>query len=232
MKTLIIFVVVVLVGAGVYVGNNLVNNSKVDLDDIQKRSGTSKSADSIKSESVVDKYSIYEKPGTDKLRELLTDEQFYVTQKEGTEYSFANDYWDNKAAGIYVDILSGEPLFSSIDKFKSGTGWPSFTRPLEPDLIVLKEDYSIAWEKRVEVRSKFGDNHLGHVFNDGPDTIEESAGAEPTGLRYCMNSASMRFIPKENLEKEGYGDYLALFESKSEKIVDQKQNTEAKDMQD
>ncbi len=149
----------------------------------------------------------YMKPSQDEIKKKLTPLQYRVTQEDATERAFDNEYWDNKKPGIYVDIVSGEPLFSSLDKYKSGTGWPSFTRPLETDNIVEKEDRSF-FRTRTEVRSRYADSHLGHVFDDGPP---------PTGLRYCMNSASMRFIPVEKLKEKGYGKYLVLFENKDMK---------------
>lgn len=146
----------------------------------------------------------FKKPSQKELQSKLTKLQYKVHQEDSTEAPFKNLYWDNKKAGIYVDIVSGEPLFSSLDKFKSGTGWPSFTQPLEKKNIAYHDDSKL-WMKRVEVRSKYADGHLGHVFDDGP---------KPTGKRYCINSAALRFIPVDQLKKQGYGKYLSLFKQK------------------
>jgi methionine-R-sulfoxide reductase len=138
------------------------------------------------------------------LRKRLTPEQYHVTRENGTEPPFRNEFWNDHRQGIYVDLISGEPLFSSTDKFDSGTGWPSFTRPIDTTNVVEKTDKTNYME-RTEVRSNKSDAHLGHVFDDGP---------QPTGMRYCMNSAAMRFVPVEKMKEEGYGQYLHLFEEK------------------
>ena len=143
----------------------------------------------------------YTKPPAGDIKNKLTPEQYEVTQTSGTEPPFHNAYWDNHKPGIYVDIVTGEPLFSSTNKFESGTGWPSFYQPISASVVTTRHDGQFGWD-RTEVRSKLGDSHLGHVFDDGP---------RPTGLRYCINSASLRFVPADQLEAQGYGEYKTLF---------------------
>ena len=153
--------------------------------------------------------STYKKPSDEQLRKQLTREQYQVTQHEGTEAPFRNAYWAHHEVGIYVDVVSGEPLFSSLDKYDSGTGWPSFTKPLDPSHITTRTDHKLIYP-RTEVRSRLANSHLGHVFDDGP---------RPTGLRYCMNSAALRFIPVARLAGEGYGEYERLFQSRDDKTA-------------
>jgi methionine-R-sulfoxide reductase len=169
----------------------------------QKPSEAAPQSNSMTTPSSTDQTST--KPSAEELKKKLTPEQYHVTQQCGTEPPFRNEYWDNHRAGIYVDVVSGEPLFSSLDKFDSGSGWPSFTKPIERTKVAANSDRTLGME-RTEVRGSKSDSHLGHVFDDGP--------TDKGGQRYCINSAALRFVPVEKLKEEGYGQYLPLFESK------------------
>ena len=181
---------------------NYYKRCPIKYDTYKKGSGRSEFIKKVWGKKVHNNTTKYIKPGETQLKQKLTSLQYEVTQQCSTEPAFQNEYWDNKREGVYVDVVSGEPLFSSIDKFESGTGWPSFTKPLEEENIEEKEDNAL-FMSRTEVKSRIGGSHLGHVFKDGP---------ESRGVRYCINSGALRFIPKEDLENEGYGEYRKLFE--------------------
>ena len=186
-------VILVAIGAAVFFLNRTLAQRRIESDAQEPRIATEPSAKVNSSDN--------SSVSRDELRKKLTPMQYRVTCQNRTEPPFQNEYWNNHRAGIYIDVISGEPLFSSLDKFESGTGWPSFTKPLPGEHVVEKKDRTL-WMTRTEVRSNQSDAHLGHVFDDGP---------QPTGMRYCMNSAALRFIPVEKLEEEGYGDYVSLF---------------------
>lgn len=200
----IVIIGIVVVGAILFVAQTNITsrNTLKKASSLQASLSTNQSAG-------LDEFANYQKPSPGELQKNLSPIQYDVTQKDATETSFDNPYWDSKEVGIYVDVVSGEPLFSSRDKYDSGTGWPSFTKPIDAKFIITKKDTKLGYA-RVEARSTYADSHLGHVFNDGPTTQQQSRDAEPTGLRYCMNSAALRFIPKTQLKEQGLSAYEAL----------------------
>ena len=193
-KRLTLLLVTVILGASIFTRVS----SDTNGDDSMQAESTMSKAQARNWQAVKDSFV---KPSKQELKQRLSRIQYKVTQEDGTERPFNNEYWDNKREGIYVDIVSGEPLFSSTDKYKSGTGWPSFTRPIKPDAMTTHKDRKLFYT-RTELRSRIADSHLGHVFEDGP---------KPTGLRYCINSASLRFVAREELAEQGYGEFLSLF---------------------